>query len=146
MRAVIARGERPAVLFGAERSGLENDEVALADSILTVPVNPSFGSLNLAQAVILVAYEFSEYKETAEAVGLSREGTKATKEEILGLVTHMEAALEERGYFRSADRRDTQSRMLKNLIHNADLSPQEAQTWRGIIKTLTWDKRDRTKD
>ncbi|WCL53004.1 RNA methyltransferase [Gimibacter soli] len=139
MHAAIARSERPAILFGPERSGLSNDDVALADTVLTVPVNPEFGSLNLAQAVILLAYEFSQAVDKTTPIQPAHPDGAAPKSEFLGLIEHLEAALEGRGFFRSEDRRATQKRMLQNLFHSAGWSTQEIHTMRGIIRSLTRD-------
>lgn len=136
MHGMISGGERPAILFGPERSGMTNDDVALADTILTAPVNPEYGSLNLAQAVILVSYEFFQRgDETPEHQPSHPEGL-ADKGEIVGLMEHIEGELEEKGYFRSEGRRDSQRRTIRNLIQNAGLSSQEVQTMRGIVKAL----------
>jgi len=132
----ITNGEQTAILFGPERSGLTSDDVALADTILTVPVNPEFGSLNLAQAVILCAYEFSQSVSEVPAYQTAFPDGQANKEELFGLVGHLESALDGKGFFRSEDRRDSQRRMLHNLMHSAGFSSQEVQTMRGIIKSL----------
>lgn len=127
---------KSALLFGPERSGLENDDIILADAILTVPVNPDFGSLNLAQAVILMAYEISQALDR----NLSDTNSyieKASKKDLFGLIDHLMADLENTGFFRSVDRRDTQRRMIFNLVQNASMTVQEVQTWRGIIKSLS---------
>lgn len=131
------RGETCAILFGPERSGMTNDDIALADAVLTVPVNPEFGSLNLAQAVILIAYELHQLEDDTPSLVPAHPEGQAPKEAILALADHLSRELEARGFFRSEDRYDTQRRMLLNLLHNAALSVQEVQTWRGIIKTLT---------
>ena len=132
----IIRNEQTAILFGPERSGLTSDDVALADTILTVPVNSDFGSLNLAQAVILCAYEFSQTLDDTPNIQHAYDGQQASKAEMLGLVMHLETALDSKGFFRSEGRRDSQSRMLKNLMHSTEWSSQEVQTMRGIIKSL----------
>jgi tRNA/rRNA methyltransferase len=132
----IAKHEQAAILFGPERSGLTSDDVAFADTILTVPVNPEFGSLNLAQAVILSAYEFSQAVGETPAYQSAYPDGQASKDELLGLVAHLEDALDGKGFFRSEDRRDSQRRMLHNLMHSAEFSSQEVQTMRGIIKSL----------
>ncbi len=132
------RGEKTAILFGRERSGLENEDIARADKILTVPVNPAFGSLNLAQAVILVAYELHETS------GANRLDTamppRASKAELTGFYDHLLASLVARGFFRSPDRREVQARMLRNLIQDQNLTSQHVQTWRGILKSLMRDR------
>lgn len=130
-----------AILFGREASGLSNDDVAHAEKIITVPVNPDFGSLNLAQAVVLIAYEvFIQSHETVAEQPAHPEGM-AMQHEIEGLHQHLTAELELRGYFRSEDRRDHQDRTLRNLILNAGFSSQEIQTLRGVIKSLARTKR-----
>ncbi|TNE60663.1 MAG: RNA methyltransferase [Alphaproteobacteria bacterium] len=143
MHDQIAAGRRPGILFGPERSGLTNDDVALADTILTVPVNPDFGSLNLAQAVILTAYEFHHRTDVTPAYQPSHPEGVASKEELLGLMQHMETELGKRGFFRSEERRETQVRTIRNLLQNANLSAQEVRTLRGIVKSLTRDPFER---
>ena len=137
MRLLSKSEGRVGILFGPERSGLTNDDVALADMVLTVPVNKSFSSLNLAQAVVLIAYEyFKDVDDTPHYIPAHPEGL-APKKELINLMESLEKKLDERGYFRSEGRRDTQRRMLRNLIQNMDLSSQEAATLRGVIKSLT---------
>ncbi len=136
MHGMISSGERPAIMFGPERSGMTNDDVSMADTILTAPVNPDYGSLNLAQAVILVSYEFFQQQdETPEYQPAHPEGL-ADKAELTGLIEHMEYELGEKGFFRSEGRRDSQVRAIRNLIQDAGFSSQEVQTMRGIVKAL----------
>lgn len=130
-------GNKSAFLFGRESSGLSNDDVSHADTILTVPVNPDFGSLNLAQAVILVAYEVFNIADDTQDVIPASEHSSATKNETEGLFVHLAEELESRGYFRSEDRRSKQMRILRNLILKAMFSSQEVQTLRGVIKSLS---------
>lgn len=129
-------GAKSAILFGPERSGLTNDDVVLADTVLTVPVNPEFGSLNLAQAVILAAYEFHASADRTPVYQSAHSDPMANKDELLGLMEHMESELEKRGYFRSEGRRNPLRRTLRNLVQNAAFSRQEVHTMRGIIKSL----------
>lgn len=133
--------QQAAFLFGREASGLSNDDVAHAHKIVTAPVNPAFGSLNLAQAVILVAYELFQQNDDAPAEVPAHPEGLATAAEVEGLHQHMKAELEERGYFRSEDRAASQDRTLRNLILNAGFSSQEVQTLRGIIKSLVRERR-----
>lgn len=146
-QAAVARmrgaNGRTGILFGAERSGLDNDAVALADSILTVPVNPDFSSLNLAQAVILVAQEWFRASDATLPVVAHRDGPPATKGELQGLYEQLEADLEARGYFRSAPRKPVQVRALRTLFQNAGLTDQEVRTLRGVFKALTGPVRER---
>ncbi|MEO0410266.1 MAG: RNA methyltransferase [Pseudomonadota bacterium] len=132
-RAFEAQGGRAGFIFGPERSGLDNDEVAQSDAIVTVPVNPDFGSLNLAQAVILMAYEYSQMPlpKTQENLLLP-----AKKVELDGLYGQLETALEERSYFYPENRADLMRRTLRNILERAGFSGQEVQTLRGIVKQL----------
>ncbi|WND02087.1 RNA methyltransferase [Temperatibacter marinus] len=136
IRHKIQNGERSAYLFGPERSGLANDDVALADQILTVPVNPEFASLNLAQAVIIAAYEFSQTIDATPAYQPAFPEGQASKDSLLGMINHLEVELDKRGYFKSEDRRAHQQRMIRNMVTSASPSEQEVQSWRGIIKSL----------
>lgn len=142
-RAEIAAGGRVGLLFGSERAGLDNDEVALADTIMTVPVNPAFGSLNLAQAVIIFAYEwFRQSDETPAEQAYSQE-PPATKDDLQGLYDHVEQSLDACGYFRSDNRRAVQVRSLRALWQNARFNVQEVRTLRGVVKSLARGRIDR---
>jgi len=136
MRGLIAAGEKPAVMFGPERSGMSNDDVALADTVLTVPINPEYGSLNLAQAVILVSYEYFQGASETPAYQPAHTDGLASKKELVGLMEHFESALEAKGFYRSEGRRVTQQRTLRNLLQNAGFSSQEVMTLRGVVKSL----------
>lgn len=129
------------ILFGAERSGLDNDEAALADSILTIPVNPAFSSLNLAQAVILCAYEWHRAGDGTPPRLDAR--LPADKAAYQGLYDQLEHDLDARGFFRTEERKPAQIRAIRTLLQNAAFTDQEIQTLRGIMKTLTWEKRER---
>lgn len=131
------RGEQTAILFGAERSGLTNDEMSHADATLCIPVNPDFGSINLAQAVVLLGYELFQTSDLTPPLIPGHPEGAADKAAVQGLLDHLEDELRARGFFRSEDREETQRRMLTNLVQSARMSGQEVQTWRGIIKTLT---------
>jgi tRNA/rRNA methyltransferase len=145
MRCKVDEGQKLGLLFGRERWGLNNEEVSFADVIITSPVNPRFASLNIAQAVLLVAYEW--YKQDAgDRVGMGTDeapaittGMKmpdsrpATKAELLGLFSHFENDLEASGYFKSAGLRPTIVRNLRNMFERAGLSEQEVRTLRGMI-------------
>ena len=149
MHARVARGQRVGILFGRERWGLTNDEVSLADVIITAPVNPEFASLNIAQAVLLVAYEW--YRHVAgEGVGMGTaeappvkpglqmpDSRPATRAELIGLFEHLESALDEADYFRAKDMRPVIVRNLRNMLERAELSEQEVRTLRGIIRALS---------
>ncbi len=131
---------RSAFLFGPERSGLETDDVALSRAILTVPVNPDFGSLNLAQAVILCAYEWSRHRDLAIP---TEEDLlpPAPQDELDGLVGHFERLLRPKGYFLPASRENATRRTLRGILTKPGWNHLEVRTLRGILSSL--EKRDR---
>ncbi|MCX7863834.1 MAG: RNA methyltransferase [Novosphingobium sp.] len=126
---------RSAIIFGPERSGLETEEVALARAILTVPVNPAFASLNLAQAVILCAYEWSKGKNLAIPTA-EQLRPPAPQAELEGLIAHFEALLEARNYFWPASRAAASRLTLRNLLTKPAWDSLEVRTLRGILSTL----------
>jgi len=136
-RAAIARGERVGVLFGPERTGLSNDDLLFADAVLTVPLNPAFTSLNLAQAVLLVGYEW--FKAGAPPLpGPSTEdpARPATKGELDQLFGHLVAELDAAGFFRAADRRVGLVRTIRLILGQARLREPDVHLLRGVIKAL----------
>ncbi|MFN3388463.1 MAG: TrmH family RNA methyltransferase [Allosphingosinicella sp.] len=136
-REIRSFAEPSAVLFGAERSGLETEEVAIAGKILTVPINPEFRSLNLAQAVILVAYEWSK----GGALLVPTEGDpaepRATQAQLEGLIGQMEAALEKADYFFPPDRTPATKNTIRTILTKAGWSNREVQAMRGMVRALT---------
>jgi tRNA/rRNA methyltransferase len=132
----IARHQgRTAILFGAERSGLETDDVALARAIVTVPINPRFSSLNLAQAVILVAYEWSKHRELAQPT-LEDVLPPAPQEELDALIAHFEELLEPKGYFHPPARTVATHRALRGLLTKPAWNHLEVRTLRGVLSAL----------
>jgi tRNA/rRNA methyltransferase len=141
MRAAAARGERVGVLFGPERTGLVNDDVPLADTILQVPLNPAYSSLNLAQAVLIVGYEWFQAAVDAPARELVTNETRpATKAELLNFFAHLEKELDDCGFLRHADKRPVMIRNIRNLFQRADLTEQEIRTLHGIVKELAHER------
>ncbi|MEQ8666950.1 MAG: RNA methyltransferase [Rhodospirillales bacterium] len=135
-----ADGIETGVIFGPESKGLANEDVAEADAILAVPLNPAFKSLNLAQAVFCIGYEWLQtgideaaWRETAS----TRESRPATKQELLGLFEHLESELDECGFLRPPEKRPAMVRNIRNMLHRAQLSEQETRTFRGMISGLT---------
>jgi tRNA/rRNA methyltransferase len=137
MRRFVAAGEGCGILFGPERAGLVNDHVALADTVLSVPLNPAFSSLNLAQAVLLVGYEWFAAGKAAPAelmqTGHSRPGTK---EELLGFLAHLEEELDRSGFMRTKEKRPSMVRNLRNLFQRAQCTEQELRTLHGVVTAL----------
>lgn len=124
-----------AYLFGPERSGLETEEVAVAHAILTVPVNPDFASLNLAQAVILAAYTWHSAADSTPAVQ-TQDGGPAPHAELEGLIQQVDGALEAVGYYHVPARVKSAKQTLRNLLTRPAYSAQEVRTWRGILHAL----------
>jgi tRNA/rRNA methyltransferase len=140
--AIHAAPGRSAILFGPERSGLETDDVALARSIVTVPINPEFGSLNLAQAVILVAYEWSKRESLAQPT-LEALDPPAPQHDLDGMIGQIEAMLEGTGYFHPPERYSTVRRTLRTLLTKPGWTAQEVRTVRGVLSALDGRKRHR---
>ena len=133
--AIHAEPGGSAILFGPERSGLETDDVAVARTILTVPINPEFGSLNLAQAVILVAYEWSKGQNLSQPPATELD-PPAPQQELDGMIAQLETMLDGSGYFFPADRMPTVKRTLRTLLTKPGWTSQEVRTLRGVLSTL----------
>lgn len=129
-------GTATGILFGRERWGLTNDEVALADAILTLPVEPTFASLNVAQAVLLVSYEWRKASLGADLPFDDGAAPPAHKTDLIRLMEHLEEALDAVNYFRPADKRPVMSRNLRGILQKAGLSDQEVRTLRGVLAAL----------
>ena len=137
MRAAVARGEGVGVVFGPERTGLTNDDVALAQTVIHVPLNPSYASLNLAQAVLLVGYEWFQAGVEGVAEELVMAGSRpATRDEVVNFTTRLEGALDERGFFHVAEMRPSIARNLRNLFQRLPLTEQEVRTLQGVVSSL----------
>jgi tRNA/rRNA methyltransferase len=140
MRAFAATGaKRMGAIFGKESKGLANDDVVLADAILTVPVNPAFGSLNLAQAVFTLAYEWFVAGSDAPPSRLrfNPRTRPATKTELVGFFAHLESELDACGFLRLKHKRPIMVRNLRALFQRAGLTEQEVRTLRGVVSGLT---------
>ena len=139
---IAATAERTAILFGAERSGLETEEVALANAIVTVPINPEFASLNLAQAVILLAYEWS--KRSALAVPPAKElEPPAPHSEIEGMIGQLDQALVDKGYFHPPSRTQATRNTIRTIFTKTGWSSREIKAVRGIFRALVGPPRRR---
>jgi tRNA/rRNA methyltransferase len=137
MAARRAAGETIAVLFGRERWGLENDEVGLADRIVTFPVNPAFASLNLAQAVLIVAYEwFKHASGGALPFVMPQRSPPAGKEQLFAFFGSLERELEKVEFFRPPEKRDTMTINLRNIVTRMAPSQQDIQTLHGVLMAI----------
>ncbi len=140
LRARTAVGERTGILFGRERFGLSNEEVALADEIVTFPVNPAFASLNIAQAVLLMSYEWmkSGFDAGEQMPFTGPELTPASKEQLNGMIGHLEAALDARGYFRPAAKKPKMLDNLRAVLTRPAFTLEEIKLLRGVISSLDY--------
>jgi tRNA/rRNA methyltransferase len=148
----MTAGQCCGVLFGPERAGLETDEVAVADAIVMAPVNPKFASLNVAQAVLLMSYEWlketkrgtlgrvTTYEHALEPGLQTRGSPPATKEELIGFFEHLEAELDRRGFFNPPHKRQTVVRNVRTMFSRMNATEQEVRTLRGIVATLSHGK------
>ena len=143
-----AAGQRCGILFGPERNGLETEEIANADALIMAPVNPAFASLNLAQAVLLLSYEWMKraghgtlgrvttYEQPVEA-GLRLRGSQpAGREDLLGFFDHLERELDATGFFSSPEKRPSMVRNMRTMFTRMGATEQEIRTLRGIVKAL----------
>ena len=140
LRRRTGAGQGTGVLFGRERWGLTNEEVALADAIVTFPVNPKFASLNIAQAVLLVSYEWMsagvEGELPARSAVTEIDLTPAPKAQLIGLMEHLESALDPTGYFRTPDKKPSMVQNLRAILQRAGLTTLEIHVLRGVIAAL----------
>ena len=138
LRSFAASGQGTGVLFGRERTGLTNEEVSLANEILTLPIDPAHASLNIAQAVLIVAYEWRR-SGLGGAPGLpfgEEKREPAARVEIIRLFEHLEGALDDAGFFRPVERREHMVSSIRALLQRANLSEQEVRTLRGVVAAL----------
>ncbi|OZA16669.1 MAG: hypothetical protein B7Y02_02965 [Rhodobacterales bacterium 17-64-5] len=139
VRAMVAAGKRVAVLFGPERAGLENDDIVRANAIVTVPVNPDFFSLNLAQCVLLLAYEWR--RQTVEVPGVVMEmagADYANGGEIAALAEHFEERLEAAGFFFPVLKAPRMKQNLRNMWSRLGLTRAEVQTFHGMLRQIAY--------
>jgi len=144
----VTDGQRVGFVFGPERTGLENDEVALANAALMVPVDPGFASINLAQTVLVCAYEWRK-QSADERVGRHtafdglaagerpmRGSRPAERAELIGLFEHLERELDRSGFLRPPEKRQTMVRNIRNILGRMEATEQEVRTLRGIVASL----------
>lgn len=133
----IQSGSKIGVVFGPERTGLNNDDLSLIDRVISIPLNPEYTSLNLAQAVLLVAYEWYQVQGdfTSDYLHVAK-GTYATKQELFEFFEQLEAELDKCGFLRVKHKRPIMVRNLRNIFLRAPLTSQEVRTLRGVVSDL----------
>ncbi|CAI2935145.1 RNA methyltransferase [Aminobacter niigataensis] len=140
LRGHAVSGLRTGILFGRERFGLYNEEVSLADEIVTFPVDPRFASLNIAQAVLLMSYEWmkSGLEDETQTNFTGPEMAPATKDQLHGLLNHLEAALDARGYFRPAAKKPKMVDNLRSVLTRPGFFAPELKVLRGVVASLDY--------
>jgi tRNA/rRNA methyltransferase len=137
IRALLAAGEACGILFGPERTGLLNEHIALADTVLNVPLNPAFSSLNLAQAVLIVGYEwFTSADQTPPSRLVTGHSKPAAKERLIRFFEHLEEELDRNGFMRDPEKRPSMVRNLRNLFQRAECTEQELRTLHGVVTSF----------
>ncbi|MEL7012696.1 MAG: RNA methyltransferase [Pseudomonadota bacterium] len=139
----IAQGERVSVLFGPERAGLENEDVARANALITVPVNPDFPSINLAQCILLCGYEWRRARVTFPDQEVELAGTQwASHDEVEALAEHYEARMDVAGFFFPEDKAPGMKTNLRNLWSRMPLTRADVQTLHGVMRQMVrWKER-----
>ncbi len=139
------RGEKIGVLFGRERTGLVNDFIAMANALITIPLNPEFSSLNLAQAVLLIGYEWYQAQDKVKAAPSDyiRSGNTlpASREDYLNFFRRLDAALDESCFYVSEEMRPSMTRSLHSMLQRAAMTEQEIRTWHGVLTALSGKKK-----
>ncbi len=133
----LGQGQNIGVVFGPERAGLSNEDVSLADAVMSFPVDPAFASLNLAQAVLLVGYDwFRTTQSGLPPIGRAEAVLPAKRAAVTGFFDDLEALLVERGYFRPEEKQAVMMRNLRNILHRTGMSEQDVRTLRGVVRSL----------
>lgn len=141
----VASGQSVGILFGRERTGLENEEISLADAVLTFPVNPQFASLNLAQAVLLTGYEWFRAAHGDVKPFAAEAQAPAPRAMVVSLFDYLEDSLEEGGFF-PPDKREIMARNLRDILHRLAMTEQDCRTLRGAVHALAEGRKRRSKD
>ena len=136
-RQLANKSLRCGILFGCERTGLDNEDISMSDAICRVPLNPEFSSLNLAQSVLLMGYEYFQAADSTPEVRLElHEAQPATRGEVNAMFEHLEAALDAAGFLSPPEKKPAMARNIRNLFHRAGMTEQDVQTFRGIVNAL----------
>jgi tRNA/rRNA methyltransferase len=149
---MIVNGSKVGIIFGPEKSGLTNEDISLSNGLVMAPVNPDFASLNLAQAVLLIAYEWflistdgklgrEKKSEKPRTEGLSIDKTRlASKDEYIKLFSHLEEELGGKNFFRPLEKKKSMVNNLRSMIQRQNLTEKDIKTFHGIIKALSKEK------
>lgn len=136
-RAMMAAGEKVGILFGPERAGLETADIARSNAVISVPVNPAFGSLNLGQSVLLIAYEWMRQVDTTAPVTYALAGAeRATRIEVEKFLEHLTERLDAVGFFFPEHKRPSMVTHLENLFRRAPLTDADIRTLHGVVRAL----------
>ena len=137
-------GKKCGVLFGKESSGLSSEDITFVDTIITVPLNPDFSSINLAQAVLLIGYEWFQAVDETPEIQLTNEERAATKEELGFLFTRIETELDARGYFdKMMNRKPVLIKNMRNMFNRFGMLETDIRAMQGIIKGLSHKKKEK---
>jgi TrmH family RNA methyltransferase len=144
LQAIAGRGLRCGLLFGPERAGLDNDDMAAADALIRYPINPAFASLNLAQAVMIMAYEWWQAADaTPPRTLMTNETSVATKAELENFLTHLVTELDACGFLRNLPKRPGMVRNIRHFFQRGEVTEQELRTLHGIVAELAAGRRAR---
>ena len=147
LREICARDLRAGLLFGPERAGLDNDDMAQADALVRYPLNPAFMSLNLAQAVMVLAYEWwTATEDTPPRALMTNETQVATKGELENFLGHLTAELDACGFLRNLPKRPGMVRNIRHLFQRGEVTEQELRTLHGIVTELAHGRRQLGRD
>ena len=135
IRGRLAQGQKVGIMFGGEKAGLDNDDATLAHSIIQVPANPAFSSLNLGQAVLLLAYEWFTSGPVPEML-VAGDGLPASLDELAFFENRLEDELSRHGFLKPPEKRPSMMRNLRNIFRRADLTGQEVRSLHGVISAL----------
>jgi tRNA/rRNA methyltransferase len=136
LHEAAAQGWPAGLLFGGERAGLETQDIALTQGIVTVPIDPRFHSLNLAQAVAICAYEWRVAEEASPPAAFAEAPPPAEQGALLGLYRHLETELDAAGFFHPPEKRPSMIRNLRVALSRARMTDQEVRTFRGVVTAL----------
>lgn len=144
---LCGQGQKTAILFGPERTGLLNEDLSYAQATITIPLNPEFSSLNLAQAVLIVAYEYAQIRDKKHITPeyqITGDSLPASQNEIYDFLIRLNKEMESGHFFRNPDVRPHMERNVKNLFTRAGPTNQEIKTLHGIVSALIGKKKART--